>query len=80
LGTYVDEFDDVYLLKPAKIKDNLYLHIQINIDSIPQADKHVLDGTHRSDEPVSKSIRKAWPGVPIVISPMKYSYLNVTLI
>jgi hypothetical protein len=40
----------------------------------------VLDGTHRSDEPVSKSIRKAWPGVPIVISPMKYSYLNVTLI
>jgi hypothetical protein len=55
-----------------KIKDKLYLHIQINIDNIPQLDEHLLDGIHRSDEPVSKSIVKVWPGVPIEISPTKY--------
>jgi hypothetical protein len=58
-----------------KIKDKLYLHIQVNIDNIPQV-VHLLDGTHRSDEPVSKLIIKAWPGVPIVISPTKYVYLK----
>lgn len=27
-------------------------------DNIQQPDEHLLDGTQRSDEPVSKSIRK----------------------
>ena len=57
-----------------KIRIYRNLHTRLNINDIPQPDVHLLDGTHRSDEPVSKSMRKVCPGVPIVIYPQKYVY------
>ncbi len=44
------------------------------MNNIQHPDEHSLDGTHKSDDPVSKSIRKLCPGVPIVIVPMKYTF------
>ena len=43
--------------------------ILLNFDRLLQDDLHWLDGTHRSEEPVSKSIRKFCGGVPIEIIP-----------
>ena len=38
---------------------------------LPQVERQRADGTHRSDEPVSKSMRKVCGGVPMLIVPIQ---------
>jgi hypothetical protein len=77
LASHVFEDSGLYLLRSAEQFER-YMHSYTitNSEILPQSEKQLIEGTHRSDESASKSMKNDCAGVPIEIVPTKYVYLK----